>query len=290
MQTKHLIIALSAALGLTGAFVYAAGRSDSGPIPTPPTAGPVADAGQSASAAMSGSIPGSRTGSVNQGARAPSVADVGDVDSFGQNVHWLGQKSAYFGVSTDCATWTDGDPSVLCQQVNGPVNANTDTNFTFNDIARFELPANASNSLLCHWLTPMFQVYFINNTGTNAVVGSVRYRVNATIENAALTDPSLMDPTTGAPFNGRLTTGSLTYDVFQTALVPDFPLTTTQRKTVTCISGMISKRALIESYGLTGSQANKFFKNPMTVRLNVSGGTRFVESMTFTLGLRLMGD
>ena len=72
-------------------------------------------------------------------------------------------------------------------------------------------------------------------------------------------------------------------------LVPQFPLTTTQRKSVACNAG-ISKRLLMETYGLTQAQANSFFANPTTLRLNVGGSARFVDRAVFTVGIRILGD
>ena len=218
--------------------------------------------------------------------RGPTVDDVGDLDSFGRNVRWLGQKSEVYGLDTDCASWTAEDPAARCQQVANP---NTTTPYHFDDILRFNLPANASNSMFCYLLTPMFQAYFTGNTGTNAVVGSLTYSVSATVENPVLDTPGLVNPVTGAPFAGTFTTGSLAFEVFQTALVPQFPLTTTQRKSVACNAG-ISKRLLMETYGLTQAQANSFFANPTTLRLNVGGSARFVDRAVFTVGIRILGD
>lgn len=286
MQRKHLIITIAAGLGLAGAIAFAANRGAIAPI--------FAAAGTTASqagsvAAGSFAVP---QGSFVRMAKPvpppapPTVDDVGDLDSFGRNVRWLGQKSGVYGVDIDCAAWTAEDPAAHCQQVANPA---TTTSYHFDDILRFKLPANASNSMFCYLLTPMFQAYFTDNTGTNAVVGSLTYSVTATVENPVLNTAGLVNPVTGAPFNGTFTTGSLAFEVFQTALVPQFPLTTTQRKSVACNAG-ISKRLLMETYGLTQAQANSFFANPTTLRLNVGGSARFVDRAVFSVGIRLLGD
>lgn len=287
MQRKHLIVTLAAGLGLAGAIAYAA---NGGALPSfrPTQVRPVSEAGRSpvqerAAMAPTGWPAGGRAAMKPRG---PTVDDVGDLDSFGRNVRWLGQKSEVYGLDTDCASWTAEDPAARCQQVVNPV---TTTPYHFDDILRFNLPANASNSMFCYLLTPMFQAYFTGNTGTDAVVGSLTYSVSATVENPVLNTPGLINPVTGTPFNGAFTTGSLAFEVFQTALVPQFPLTTTQRKSVACNAG-ISKRLLMETYGLTQAQANSFFANPTTLRLNVGGSARYVDRAVFTVGIRLLGD
>ena len=42
--------------------------------------------------------------------------------------------------------------------------------------------------------------------------------------------------------------------------------------------------------GLTPTQADAFFKKPMTLRLNVTLRTAFVDSGVAVFGLRLFGD
>lgn len=286
MQRKSLLIAIVAGLGLAGAIAYAANRGAIAPLY--PTA---AAAASPASPGVARDFATPRHAMVRMAKPTPApppptADDVGDLDSFGRNMRWLGQKNEVFGVDTDCAAWTAEDPAARCQQVANPGAA---TPYQFADILRFNLPANASNSMFCYLLTPMFQAYFTGNTGTNAVVGSLSYSVTATVENPVLNTAGLVNPVTGAPFNGAFTTGSLAFEVFQTALVPQFPLTTTQRKTVACNAG-ISKSLLMQTYGLTQAQANSFFANPTTLRLNVGGSARFVDRAVFTVGIRIIGD
>jgi hypothetical protein len=56
------------------------------------------------------------------------------------------------------------------------------------------------------------------------------------------------------------------------------------------MAGLISKRALIDNYGLTEAQATEFFKKPTTVSLNVTGSARYVAFAGLTMGLRIVGD
>mgnify|MGYP003377781391 FL=1 len=53
---------------------------------------------------------------------------------------------------------------------------------------------------------------------------------------------------------------------------------------------MLSKRALVEGYGLTEAQAASFFASPTTLRLNIQGVTASADEVTFSVGLRVIGD
>jgi hypothetical protein len=66
----------------------------------------------------------------------------------------------------------------------------------------------------------------------------------------------------------------------------------TRRNTTTrsCIGGLISKSGLVEIFGLTASQADDFFKKPMTIHLHIQLATTFVDSAFVLYGLRLYGD
>ena len=56
------------------------------------------------------------------------------------------------------------------------------------------------------------------------------------------------------------------------------------------MAGLLSKRALVENYGLTEAQAREFFRKPTTIRLNVSGSAQHVGFASLTFGLRVVGD
>ena len=72
-------------------------------------------------------------------AAAVTVDDVGDVDSFGRNLKWLGITSAFINLDTACDP-ASTDPC----QVLGP----GQTNFSFPDAARITLPGKSAKSLM----------------------------------------------------------------------------------------------------------------------------------------------
>jgi hypothetical protein len=53
---------------------------------------------------------------------------------------------------------------------------------------------------------------------------------------------------------------------------------------------LISKRMLVDRYGLSQSQANSFFNNRVTLRIGMSGTAKSVMAMSHTFAIRLYGD
>jgi len=289
MQRKHLIVAIAAGLGLAGAIAYAANRGTIVPdfgFGADHVANPQPNA--STTVAASGGSAASKGGDTRTAKPAPppTDADVGDAASFGRNVRWLGLTAAYVQASTDCPAIVAEDPGALCQQI---TNLAVSTPFAFNDIASIKLPANATNSLLCHWFSPRVAVTFFNPTAS-PVPGRYSYNPTLTVENPVLNDPAMIDATTGLPFNGKLSTSMSASESVQVVVDPAIPISQNLRDSVVCQAGLLSKKALVETYGLTATQANSFFANPTTVRLNVSGSSRFVDYALYSFGLRIVGD
>jgi hypothetical protein len=216
---------------------------------------------------------------------APTIEEVGDVDSFGRHVVWLGLTSTFINLSDTCPTDPE-NPDELCQ-VLAPAPALT--SFNFQDTARITLPGKSTHSLLCYWFSPVLTVNYANFGATRAL-GRFRYTPTLTVENPVLDDPALIDPTTGAPFGGKLLTSMTSSESYQVPLEPGVSFTERTRDSAVCMAGLLSKRALIESYGLTEAQAKDFFKQPTTIRLNVSGSAQYVGFAGLTFGLRIVGD
>ena len=218
-------------------------------------------------------------------ARAPTLEDVGDVDSFGRNVKWLGLTSAFINLSDTCPT-DPSNPDELCQ-VLAPAPAFT--GFVFEDAARLTLPGKSADSLLCYWFSPVLNVGY-SNFGATRVLARFRYTPTLTVENPVLDDPSLIDPTTGAPFGGKLLTSMTSSESYVVPLEPGVSFAERTRDSAVCMAGLITRRSLIENYGLTEAQANRFFKKPTTIRMNVSGSAQHVAFASLVFGLRVVGD
>lgn len=215
---------------------------------------------------------------------APTAEEVGDVDSFGRKVVWLGVTQGNVQLAATCEP--PSDPRSGCQVLAA---APTPTAFNFTDLASIKLPGKASNSLLCYWFSPYLQVRYGNPTGTPAVA-RLTYAPSLTIESPVLDDPALIDPTTGAPFGGRLTSGMTSSERFETPLAPGMVLNERSRDSAVCIAGFLTRRSLVDLYGLTDAQAREVFRKPITVRLNVSGSVQYVDNASLVFGLRVVGD
>src|SRR5690349_11845458 len=130
-----------------------------------------------------------------------AAGDVGDVDSFGRSLVWLGVTQGNLDLSSSCPP-DDGDPTTNCVALNA---APGPTAFDLDGIARVTLPGKSANSLLCYWFSPILSVDYLNPTAANDV-GMLAYSPTLTVESEVLDDPALIDPTTGAPFDGKLLT------------------------------------------------------------------------------------
>lgn len=218
-------------------------------------------------------------------AAAPTPEDVYDVDSFKRSVTYLGLGSAFINLSDTCPT-DPANPDELCQ-VLAPAPAFT--SFNFPDAARIVLPGKSSHSILCYWFSPVLNIGY-GNFGATPTYGRLRYSPTLTIENPVLDDPALIDPTTGAPFGGQLLTSMSSSESFVVPLDPGVSFSERTRDSTVCMAGFVSKKSLIDSYGLTEAQATKFFNKPTTIRLNVSGAAQNVTFASMVFGLRVMGD
>ena len=212
---------------------------------------------------------------------APTDAEVGDADSFGRNVRWVGLAAAQVNVTTGTCDPASTDPCQVISPGGG--------SFAFSDIARIQLPAGATNSLLCYWFSPFLTITYDNPTAATQLA-LVQYSPTVTVENPVLNDPSLIDPTTGVPFGGHLRTSMTSSQRINTPLPAGLSYTDMTRLSSVCIAGLVSRKQLTDAFGLTASQADAFFHNPTTLRLNVSGSLRYVSDAQLYFGLRVVGD
>jgi len=217
-------------------------------------------------------------------AAAVTPEDVGDADSFGKNVTYLGlAQSLGVTLADDC---TGTDPLVeRCTVQNA---APALTTVIENDLAVINLPPKATKTLMCFTLTPSIYVDWANFTGVQQIA---RFNANAliSIENPVLADPALIDPATGLPFNGVLEIALSTWSHVQS--MPD-NATEVERsmQTRSCLAGIISRRVLVDEYGLTDTQAKEFFKKAMTLRFGARVTAAMSQYTNYFYGVRLYGD
>ena len=244
-------------------------------------AAPVAVARQ-AGPGVSADVPSPRTATVSAKA-GPTDAEVGDADSFARPVKWLGVADMRVTLTGDC---TGSDPEEGCQ-VLAPAPAVT--SFEFEDLGHIALPEKAAHSLLCHWFSPVLDVGWSNPTAA-PVVAQLDYFPTLTVENPVLDTPGLIDASTGLPFGGRLTTSMTASERLAMPLPPGTALDERMRDSAVCIAGFLTRKSLVEFYGLSDAQAREFFKRPTTVRLNIRGSAQYVGFASLYFGLRIVGD
>ena len=238
VRTRHYASRAAAALALSATLSVA--------LAAPPA--DIDAPGQSADRSVPRGPPSKAAGTV---AASPSPDDVGDADSFGRNLQWLGLADGAVDLAADCT----GD-TFPCTVLAPPP---ASTSFSYTDLGHITLPARAAHSLLCYWFSPFLTIGYGNDSGAD-VVAHLNYVPTVTIENPLLDDPSLIDPTTGLPFGGQLLTGMTSSETFEVPLSPGTHVTERSRDSAVCIAGLISKSTLMTTFGLTDAQARDFFR------------------------------
>ncbi|MFY2762777.1 hypothetical protein [Arenimonas sp. MALMAid1274] len=218
-------------------------------------------------------------------AAAPTVAEVGDADSFGKNLKWIGLVSSFIQLSPDCTppVGEPGDPNCVTLAPAG-----TTTVINAPNLASITLPGRSSQTLLCHWQTPIVQYNVGNFTGAP---GNYQFRVTPTyrIESDVLDDPALINPVTGAAFGGYIDT-ALTAINESGSIGSGESFFRTETGTRMCIGAIVSKASLMNQYGLTEQQAKRFFRRPITITVGLTGTARLVEFANINFGTRFVGD
>lgn len=216
-------------------------------------------------------------------ASGATVEDVGDADSFGHTVVFLGYKQTIpVNLSMDCSGI---DPTTQRCIVLAPSGV---TVFNESNLAVIRLPARATRTILCHAMTE-----FISRDNANFEPAPAQLTFVATaaftIESPVLSDPALINRLTGQPFNGSFTTNSTMNQEFR-------PIAANSQEhlffsaTKLCGAGIVSRQQLIQVYGLSPTLATQFFQRPITIRMGAAGRSQEAEAVQFLYSLRLFGD
>lgn len=220
-------------------------------------------------------------------AAPPTNEAVGDADSFGNRVNWIGVlQTGFVALESDCTVppFPLG-PNDRCVTVAPPP---AQTSASFVDLGSITLPKNSSDSLLCHWITPNGFFSFLNPTGS-PVTASFRAVASYRLESAVLNDPGIVAPGTGQPYNGAIEITLPTFNLSRTLAPGEMQLQEIRDSRI-CIGGLISQQALVEAYGLSEAQAKKFFKEPITIRGGMRITANWIERAGMYYGTRFMGD
>lgn len=230
---------------------------------------------------------GSATLRSTAGLSLPTRLDVGDPDSFGRQVRYMGViASVFVDLEPTGGCQASTDPSWQCVILKPQPQLTT---FSFNDMGHITLPGRSVHSLLCYESTALNSWQFDNVTATSQWA-QIAFNQSLTIESAVLADPALIDPTTGQPFNGKLTVHTgLALNESQT-LAPGAQQGHTGWISRGCQGGAISLTILQQQFGLSASVAKRMLQMPMTIRLNVNGRAQTVDSAGISFGVRFYGD
>jgi len=215
----------------------------------------------------------------------PTAAAVGDADSFGRSLRWLGSLDTEIDLLSDCS----GLPARAQDRCVVRAAAPAPTSFDYSDLNRITLPAHSTNSLLCHWWTPIIALSFSNPTPA-PITAKARWTPTLTVESSVLADPTLIDPNTGAPFGGKLLTSVAASHNETFTLAPGENRSWRDSSSRVCIAGALGKQGLIQNYGLSASKADDVLNHELTIRLNVSGAVVGVDQAQLYFGLRFVGD
>jgi hypothetical protein len=222
------------------------------------------------------------------GAIAPAaltVEEVGDPDSFGKPLNWLGLVSINMTLTDNCSP-VAGEPALEnCIEL-APAPAATPINAP--DLASITLPGRSAETLLCHWQTPIVSYSLANY---DAAPAQYAFRLSPTyrFESDVLDDPALINPGTGLPFGGSLSLSLTSVNRFGTLQPGEFEVQY-ESGTRMCIGGVLSQRSLVQQWGLTPAQARRFFRRPITIVMGLSGNTRLVDGANINFGTRFVGD
>jgi hypothetical protein len=222
-------------------------------------------------------------------AAPPTEAEVGDADSFGRDVIYLGNaQTGNVTLQADCTPdpmAPPPPPESRCVVLNAQP---ASTTFDETGLATLQLPADSTKSLICFALTPNHNFEFNNMTGVAQSSALYNARAVITIENEVLDDPTLIDPATGLPYGGRMTLPLTSYSESRSIAAGE----RAQKSMFLsrhCIGGLVSRRSLV-AQGLSDTQAKQFFKQPMTITFGASGIVRIVDFANYFYGIRLYGD
>jgi hypothetical protein len=172
-----------------------------------------------------------------------------------------------------------------------PLSASGTGSFPNVEIATVAVSASFGRSTLC--ANPNAQaIYAFRNRSTTVddiSTYSINYRYE--IQSAVLADPLLINPRTGMPFDGKISFSPLSVFTDQDFLGPQQRVTRTQKiSSLDCAITLLSHSMLVNSYGLSATDAQRVMSQALTVRLFISANLIATDGGSYGMQLRIMGD
>lgn len=216
---------------------------------------------------------------------------VGDADSFGRPLKWLGIHFMRAAFQGSCPR-ANAQPDEVCQPI---ADVNAPTSFTLWSNTSIELPPQAAQSLICQWVSPVQSVTFQNSTGlrrygifrTTPMVAIFSDVLNDTSSTTTITPIGSAPPWSGGKWVMQMAShnNNMTRPLESGVLYNE-----SSRNSQICLSGILSRRALIEGYGMSEAMADELFRQPMRLQFGVTGLAQNVQSAYLTMGTRVVGD
>ncbi|MGQ0540957.1 MAG: hypothetical protein ACT4O9_03790 [Blastocatellia bacterium] len=220
-------------------------------------------------------------------------SDVGEADSFGRNVKFMGTA-----VGGSVIIYRSCDPQILLDEQGvtlGPDDrcvahdpaTTTTTRATFDDIGRINLPGRSADNVV-YYLLNNYAGADLFNPDSVSKDAFFFYGPQLTLESAALNDPAALDQD-GNPLNGRLTLSVFGSRFVYKTIASGGTDSHYDRYTSAATSGL--SRSFFTDYGLPQNVINRLYRLPMTiklgVRVNVRGPVYFGE---YSSAARFMGN
>lgn len=221
-----------------------------------------------------------------------TAQDVGEPDSFGKNVKFLGTAT-----SGGVVVYNSCDPQILLNDLNITLGADDrclshtlggpTSSATFNDIGRITIPGKSADNVIYFLVNNLVQYEFTNNF-SNEFPGIVLYSPRLTIESTALNDPTAINPDTGLPLNGVLTVGISSSKFLNRSIAANGFESYFDNYSSAATRGFA--RSYFEDIGLPQSVIKELYKRPMTIKLNLRLVVRGVSYGYFRYTMRFMGN
>ena len=223
-----------------------------------------------------------------QAASPPSAADVGDAETFGNNVIYMGAGSGFVTLSPDCSAEPSPSPGPPTNQCFDLAGAPATTTFNATNICHIKLPSNSTRNVIYPALNFFVDYQLQNTTGVPQPQGLFDFVASVDIESDVLNDPSVIDPGTGLPAGGRIT-AEFTYR-YRDDRSMDVNDRQRTRITLVRVGNTGITKAQLVSQGLSPAIVDSLFHSPMNIRMNIRGTAKLVTDASITGNMRLFGD
>jgi hypothetical protein len=222
-----------------------------------------------------------------------SASDVGEPDSFGKNVKFLGTaRTGVVYVYRSC------DPTILFDELDGltlgpddrcmahTVGGPTSVG-TFDDLGRITIPGRSADNTIYFIINRTIDNE-LQNAFSNEISTFFRFSPRLTIESTALNDPAAVDPTTGNPLNGVLTVSAFGTKIFNNSLNIGAFETSYDQSSSAASTGFA--RTYFAALGLPPHVINQLYRRPMTIKLGMRVSVQGVWFGQYLYSMRFTGN